>query len=316
MKAVGINAFGGRERLEWMEAPLPEPLEGEIRIRLKAAAVNPVDWKIREGRLKDRMPHAFPIILGWDGAGVVEALGRGAKRFNAGDEVYAYCRKAVVRDGTYAEYIVLAENNASSKPSNLSFEEAASVPLAALTAYQCLLGAARLKQDETVLVHAAAGGVGHFAVQMAKHRGARVLGTARSSHHRFLKGLGVDEPVDYAVGDFARAVRRILPDGVDVVLDALGGETLERSAGVLSERGRLVSIVDPPGVESLKAAGVEAHYVFVAPDSEQLAQITRLIESGRLRVHVEAVLPLSEVKQAHERIESGRTTGKIALTVP
>jgi len=289
--------------------------EDEILIAVKAAGVNPVDWKVRQGYLRERLPHVFPVILGWDAAGVVEKTGARVKRFKAGDEVYAYCRKPVVQHGAYAEYIALPEGQAALKPKNMSFEEAATVPLAALTAYQALFDNAKLRKNDTVLVHAAAGGVGTFAVQLAKVRGAAVVGTASGKNHAYLRDLGVEELIDYTVGDFREAMRNAHPKGVNVVLDTIGGEVLLRSAEILVKGGRIVSLIDAAGIDKLKGQGVKAYYVFVSPNAGQLAALAKMIEKGALRTSICAVFPLAEAARAHELSETGHVAGKIVLKI-
>jgi NADPH:quinone reductase-like Zn-dependent oxidoreductase len=315
MKAIAINEFGGRDTLQLMDLPMPEIKPGEILVKLKAAGVNPVDWKIREGYIKDLFPYDFPIILGWDAAGIVEQAGPEATRFKQGDQIFAYCRKPMVQGGAYAEYIVLEEEHAAIKPKNISFEEAASIPLAALTAYQSLFDAAQLQPGETVLIHAAAGGVGGFGVQLAKDRRATVLGTASGHNSEYVQDLGANRVVDYSQVDFREAVRSEYPDGVDVVFDCVGGEVLEKSADVVKKGGRLISIVDDPA--GLDRADIHSDFVFVAPNSTQLTELARMVEQGRLKTHLSQVFPfgLEEARRAHELSESLRTRGKIVLVI-
>jgi len=315
MRAIAITEFGGVEKLQLLAIPMPEPGKCEILIRIKAAGVNPVDWKIRAGMLQDRLPHEFPLIPGWDAAGIVSKKGPQTDLFTQGDEVYAYCRKPVIKEGTYAEYVVVPQSSAALKPKNMSFEEAATVPLSALTAYQCLLDAAKLERNETVLIHAAAGGVGSFAVQLAKQQGARVLGTARIQNHEYLRSIGCDVPIDYNAGDFRRFVQKACPTGVDVVFDCIGGGVLATSVEVLRANGRVVSIIAPDEVETLKRKGVNAHYVFVSPNHEELTALTHMIEARQLRSHVSARFHLTEAAQAQELSKSGHTRGKIVLVV-
>ncbi len=315
MKAIAINEFGGRDKLQFMDLPVPEIKPGEILVRVKAAGVNPVDWKIREGYIKDLFPYEFPIILGWDAAGIVEQAGEEVTRFKEGDEIFAYCRKPVVQGGAYAEYIALEEEHAAIKPKNTSFEEAASIPLAALTAYQSLFDAAKLQSGETVLIHAAAGGVGGFGVQLAKDRGAIVWGTASGSNREYVQDLGADRVVDYPQVDFRKAVRSEYPDGVDVVFDCVGGEVIQKSADIVKKGGRLISIVaDPAG---LGRTDIHSDFVFVAPNSSQLTELARMVEQERLKTHLSEVLPfgLEEAKKAHALSESGRTRGKMVLVL-
>jgi NADPH2:quinone reductase len=315
MRAVAIESFGGPERLGLTDLPRPKAGRGEVLVRTVAAGVNPVDWKIREGLLEDRLPHAFPLIPGWDVAGVVEEIGESTARFRKGDKVWAYVRKPVVQWGTYADFVAVPEDHVALMPSAYLFEEAAAVPLAALTAYQALFSIARLEKGVTVLVHAAAGGVGHFAVQLAARAGARVLGTARSDNHSFVLELGADRVVDYHEEDFRDAVRRLCPEGVDVVLDAVGGDTQSRSLEVLKERGILVSIVGEPDADKAAERGVRARWMFVEPDGEQLAILAREIDRGRLRVHVGSMFPLADAARAHEESRAGHVRGKLVLTL-
>ena len=315
MKAIAINEFGGRDKLQFMDLPVPAIKPGEILVRVKAAGVNPVDWKIREGYIKDLFPYQFPIILGWDAAGIVEQAGGEVTRFTGGDEIFAYCRKPLVHGGAYSEYIVLEEEHTAIKPKNTSFEEAASIPLAALTAYQSLFDAAKLQPGETVLIHAAAGGVGGFGVQLAKDRGATVWGTASGHSSEYVQDLGGDRVVDYPQVDFREAVRSEYPDGVDVVFDCVGGEVLQKSTDIVKKGGRLISIVDDPA--GLDRADIHSDFVFVAPNSSQLAELAQMVEQGRLRTHLSQVFPfgLEEAQKAHELSESGRTRGKMVLVL-
>ncbi|HBA82595.1 MAG TPA: NADP-dependent oxidoreductase [Verrucomicrobia bacterium] len=315
MKAIAIEQFGGRDFLKVMELPVPPPGEKEIRIKIKAAGVNYVDVKIRKGLLKERLPCEFPLIPGWDAAGVVDETGPGATRFKKDDAVYAYCRKPVIKDGCYAEYVVVSEEVAAMKPSNMSFDEAGAVPLAGLTAYQSLFEAAQLKGGETILIHAAAGGVGSFAVQLAHDAGAHVIGSSGAANHEYIKSLGAHAAIDYTIRDFRQTVQAMYPDGVDVVFDCVGGDTLTRSVDVLAKKGRLVSILDATVIKQLQENGVRAHYVFVSPNGSQLDHLRQKIEEGSLSTHLAAVLPLTEAARAHEMIETRHTVGKIVLSV-
>ncbi len=314
MRAMAIEEFGDLDRLKLMDLPRPKPGRGEILVRVVAAGVNPVDWKIVEGRLKAVFPHVFPLIPGWDVAGVVEELGEGASRFRRGERVWAYARKPAVQWGCFADYVALPEDNVALMPSKLLFEEAAAVPLAALTAYQALAKVG-IGSGKLALVHAAAGGVGHFAVQLARNAGARVIGTASARNHSFVLGLGAEAAVDYTREDFRDAVRRIAPDGVDAVLDAVGGSTLERSIEVLKQGGRLASIVERPDAASCEAHGVAGDYVFVEPNAEQLKQIAVSVERGRLKPHVSRIRPLAEAASALAESRGGHVRGKLVLSV-
>ena len=315
MKAIAIREFGGRDKLEPMELPVPELGNGEVLVRVKGAGVNPVDWKIREGRLKDLFPHRFPLIPGWDAAGIVEKIGPGVTRSRVGDEIFAYCRKPVVQGGAYAEYISLIEEHMAVKPRNTTFTEAAGIPLAALTAYQALVDAAGARSGERVLIHAAAGGVGGFGVQIAKDRGALVWGTAGSRNEDYVRSLGADRVIDYSRDDFRKVVRSAYPDGVDVVFDCVGGDVLKKSVEIVRKGGRLISIVDSLDERSLGRADIRFEFVFVAPNSKELSELGQMVEQGRLRVHLEEVLPLEASAKAHELSESRHTRGKIVLSV-
>jgi len=315
MKAIAINEFGGPDKLQLIDLPVPEVKEGEILVQVKAAGVNPVDWKIRQGYLKDLFTHQFPVILGWDAAGVVKEVGNGVTRFKQGDEIFAYCRKPIVHGGAYAEYILLEEEHAAIKPKNISFDEAASIPLAALTAYQSLFDAAKLQPGETILIHAAAGGVGGFGVQLAKDHGAVVWATASGGNKKYVQDLGASEVVDYTQVNFGEEVFSKHPGGVDVVFDCLGGEVLQKSAAVVKKSGRLITIVDDP--TGLARSDIHKEFVFVAPNSAQLTELARMVEQGRLKTSLSQVFPfgLEEARKAHELSESGHTRGKMVLVL-
>ncbi|MFF0473916.1 NADP-dependent oxidoreductase [Streptomyces sp. NPDC004284] len=306
MRAVVVEQWGGPEKLVEREVERPEPGLNEVLVRVHAAGVNPVDWKTRaSGGLIAWGP--LPAV-GWDVSGTVEAVGPGVGIFRPGDEVFGmplFPRQA----GGYAEYVVAPARHLAPKPASLTHVEAAALPLAALTAWQALVDAADVRPGERVLVHAAAGGVGHFAVQIAKARGAYVIGTASAAKHGLLRELGADEVVDYREAPFEDVV-----SDVDVVLDGIGGETAERSLKVLRTGGRLITL---PGPDDVPAApeGLRAAWVMVEPDHLGLREITALVDGGALRPVVDTVLPLSEAAKAHELGELGRTAGKIVLSV-
>lgn len=308
MKAMRIHTYGGPDVLRYEDAPQPQPGPGEVLIRVQAAGVNPVDWKVREGHLQGFLQHALPLIPGWDVAGVIEAVGPGVCRLKTGDAVYS--RPDISRDGAYAEYIVVRESEVALKPKSMDPIQAAAVPLAALTAWQALIDTADLQAGQTVLIHAAAGGVGHFAVQLAKWKGARVIGTASKHNHDFLRALGADELIDYRTTRFEEAVRE-----VDVVLDTMAGETQQRSWRVVKKGGMLVSILSPPSKEEAAARDARPGYVFVQPSAAELEEIAGLADTGKLKAVVENVLPLAEARRAHELSQSGHVRGKIVLRV-
>lgn len=313
---MAITEFGGADRLQ--PTDLPDPLVGpdSVLIRVRAAGINPVDYKIRQGNLAERIPHVFPVVPGWDAAGVVEQVGPAVTAFATGDEVYAYCRKDFVRDGTYAELVSVRDEAVAPKPSRLSFEEAGGVPLAGLTALQLLRGGLGIRSGERVLVHAGAGGVGSFAVQIARHDGAHVIATASAANHDYLRKIGADEVIDYTSEDFVDVLRERHPDGIDAVFDTIGGEVQQRSADVLATgRGRLGSIIMPPDEDALRARGLRGHYVFVRPDASGLRVLAAIADSGALGVHLAEVVPLEEAARAQETLEGGHVRGKIVLRV-
>jgi NADPH:quinone reductase-like Zn-dependent oxidoreductase len=308
MKAVRIHDYGGADVLKFEEAPRPQPQAGEVLIRVHAAGVNPVDWKVREGYLRQMRQYELPLIPGWDVSGVVESVGDGVSRLKLGDEVYS--RPDISRDGAYAEYIVIRESEVALKPKSIDHIHAAAIPLAALTAWQSLFDAGGLKAGQTVLIHAAAGGVGHFAVQLAKWKGARVIATASKRNHDFLRKLGADAVIDYTAAKFEDVVH-----DVDVVLDTMAGDTQTRSWKVLKKGGILVSILSRPSQEEAAKYEARAGYVFVQPNAAQLDEIAKLADSGRLTPEIQAVFPLAEASKAQELVKAGHTRGKIVLRV-
>ena len=308
MKAVCIYSYGGTEVLAYEDAPRPHAGDGEVLVRVHAAAINPVDWKIREGHLKGMLHHTFPLVLGWDVSGVVESLGQGTTRLKVGDEVFS--RPDILRDGAYAEFIVIREDECALKPKSTDHIHAAALPLTSLTAWQTLFDAAALAAGQRVLIHAAAGGVGSVAVQLAKWKGALVVGTASARNHGFLRKLGADQVVDYDTERFEQAV-----EPVDVVLDTIGGDVQERSWKVLKPGGILVSIVSPPSGDIAATHGVRQAFVFTQPNAGQLAEIAALADSGKLKAIVETIMPLSDATRGQELSERGHTRGKIVLRV-
>lgn len=308
MKAVRVHEYGGPEVLKYEDAPRPQAGPDEVLIRVHASSVNPVDWKVRAGYLQQMMKYKMPMIPGWDVSGVVEAVGAGAARLKAGDAVYALCD--ISRDGTYADYVVVKEAVVALKPKSIDHTTAAAIPLAALTAWQALNDGAKLAAGQTLLIHGAAGGVGTFAVQFAKMKGARAIATASKKNHEFLRSLGADETIDYNTTKFEDVVH-----GVDAVLDTITGETMERSWQVLKKDGVLVSILEPPSPEKAAAHGVRCHHTFVQGNMEQLNEITKLVDAGKLKIIIEKVFPLAEARAAQESNATGHTRGKIALRV-
>lgn len=307
MRAVFQESYGGPDVLQVGEQPDPLVGPDTILVRVRAAGVNPVDWKVREGYLQGAFPHVLPLVPGWDVAGVVEAVGPAVRDLAAGDEVLGYVRKDVVSSGAYAELVSASSRHLARKPAGVPFEVAAALPLAGLTALQSL-DAVHVAARETVLVHAAAGGVGHLAVQLAVARGARVIGTASERNHDFLRSLGA-EPVSYGDG-LADAVRALSPDGVDAAVDYVGGDAIAVSAELAKDAGRTASNVDPTAV-----AEVGGIYCFVRPDSAQLAQLAGLVADGSVRVEVQQSFALGQAADALRLLEQGHVRGKLVLTV-
>ncbi|MGC4997537.1 NADP-dependent oxidoreductase [Streptomyces sp. DT195] len=309
MRAISQDEYGTPEVLKETELPRPEPGLSEILVSVRAAGLNPTDWKHRAtGLFLGRLP----LVLGWDVSGVVEAVGYGVTLFKPGDEVFGMLPYPY-GVGAHAEYVTGPARAFTHKPDSIDHVQAGALPLAALTAYQALVDTAQVQPGQRVLVHAAAGGVGHLAVQIAKARGAYVFGTASEPKHEFLRSLGADEVIDYRAGDFRDAVR-----DVDVVLDPLSGDTRVRSLDVLRPGGVLVSLLpgtDPEEAAKAQARGVRVETLLVEADQEGMKAVAELAASGALRAHVEAVFPLEEAAKAHELGETERTTGKLVLTV-
>jgi len=305
MKAVRVHEYGGPEVLHYEDAPRPVPGPGEVLVRIHAAAINPVDWKVRAGQVKNWLRYTLPMIPGWDFSGVVEFAGPDSG-WKHGNEVFG--RPDISRDGAYAEYIAVRASELAYKPKSIDHVHAAAVPLTALTAWQSLFDNANLSAGQRVLIHAAAGGVGSFAVQLAKWKGAWVAGTASGRNQEFLRELGVDQPVNYETTRFEDIVR-----DVDVVLDTMAGETRDRSWRTLKPGGILVSLLGAPSVEEATAHGVRGAGPLVKPDPAQLTEIARLVDSGKLKVFIDAVFPLAEASKAQELSETGHLRGKIVL---
>lgn len=307
MRAAVYDKYGDADVITVREHDDPPVGPDTILVRAKATSVNPVDWKIRLGYLQGAYPHHLPIIPGWDVAGVVEAVGPAVVTgLEVGDEVWGYVRRDDVQWGTAAELVPAPERTVSRKPASLSFEEAAAVPLAGLTAYQALTEALSVEEGERVLVHAAAGGVGQFAVQIALARGCEVVGTASPANHDFLRELGVTEVVDYHRGP----VSEQLSAPVEAVLDLVGGDALADAPNQVKHPTRIASIIDAQKVHELGGT-----YVFVRPERAHLDALADLADAGKLRVDLAEVLPLEQIAEAHRRSEAGHTRGKIAVRI-
>ncbi|MER5488183.1 NADP-dependent oxidoreductase [Streptomyces sp. NPDC002812] len=306
MRAIVVSQWGGPEVLTETELDRPEPGLGEIQVRVHAAGVNPVDWKTRAG---GALIHWAPLpAVGWDVSGTVEAVGPGVTLYQPGDEVFGMPRFPH-QASAYAEYVTAPARHFARKPAAIDHVQAAALPLASLTAWQALTDTAGLRAGQRVLVHAAAGGVGHFAVQIAKALGAYVIGTASAAKHDLVRSLGADEMIDYRTTAFEDVV-----SDVDVVIDGIGGDYGTRSLKVLRPGGHLITLTSPDQVPA-EAEGFRTGWTLVEPDHAGLRAVAALVEEGKLRPVVDTVLPLAEAAKAHEIGEQGRTTGKIVLTV-
>lgn len=307
MKAVRIHEFGGPEVLLYEDAPKPVVSAEHVLIKVCAAGVNPVDWKVRAGHMSSVWHMPLPFIMGWDIAGVVEEVGEGVDDLKPGDAVYTDSST----QGGYAEYAVVKAKEIALKPTSLTFAEAASLPVAALTAWQGLFDHGNLQPGQTVLVHAASGGVGLFAVQFAKWKGATVIGTASAQNEEFVRSLGVDQFIDYRSEKF----EEVITEKIDLVYDAVGQETATRSLPILKPGGRLIAIAGSPAQQERAKYDVHVEAFFSKQGHKDLDSIASLIDAGAVKTYVSTILPLSEARTAHEQIETGRTRGKIVLQV-
>jgi NADPH:quinone reductase-like Zn-dependent oxidoreductase len=332
MKAFFVERYGGNDQLRFGNMPEPELRDRDVLVRVHAAGVNPLDSKIRNGEFKLILPYRLPLILGNDVAGVVVGVGPKVQAFKLGDEVYARPRQD--RIGAFAELIAMDEADVAKKPKNLTMEEAASIPLVALTAWQALVERAQLKRGQKVLIHAGSGGLGTFAIQLAKHVGATVATTTSTANVELAKSLGADIVVDYKNDDFENVL-----SGYDVVLNSLGKDTLEKSLSVLKPGGKLVSVSGPPDAEFAKANGsswflqqvmrflsfgirkkanrhrLTYSFLFMQANGQQLSKITALIEAGVIRPVIDRVFPFDAAKEALAYVEAGRSKGKVVVKV-
>jgi NADPH:quinone reductase-like Zn-dependent oxidoreductase len=309
MKAVRFHSYGAPDLLVYEDAPKPEPAAGEVLVKVHATSVNPIDWKIRAGHLRGFRDYPLPFILGWDVSGVVESAGAGVTGLKPGDEVYGWPDAA--RNGAYAEYIAVEESRLALKPKSLDHVHSAAIPLAGLTAWQALFDTAGLMPRQKVLIHAAAGGVGHLAVQFAKLNEIYVAGTASGRNQDYLKQLGCDLPIDYEATRFEDVVRDF-----DAVIESMGGEVRNRSWKVLKKGGILVALIGPPPSEDdARAHEVRATIIWGHANRGQLTEIARLADAGKVRPEIAAVFPLREAAEAHRMSETEHVRGKIVLQV-
>ncbi len=332
MKAWAIETYGDNSVVRMMDLPKPQPREDEVLIQVKAASVNPLDFKIRSGQLKSVMSVRFPFILGQDCAGVVTAVGSRVSKFEVGDEVYT--RPPQESMGTLAEFVAVKESALAKKPENISFEEAAGIPLVGLTSWQVLVNRAKIKKGQKVFIAAGSGGVGSFAIQLAKSFGAYVIANTSTKNVAFVKNLGADEVIDYKTQDFSQCV-----SDIDIFFDTMGDETQAKAFAVLKRGGVLASIVGPPTASfareaglglpvqlgagllglptTLKAALRSVRYIYhvMHPDGEALERISQLIEEGSIRPVVDRVYKFENANDAVAHVESGRVRGKVIVSV-
>lgn len=310
MRAAQINEYGGKDVVKIVDdAPKPQVGAGEVLVNVHTAGVNPFDWKVREGYLKDSAPMKLPATLGGDFAGTVAELGEGVAGFSVGDEVFGQAN-ALSGQGSYAEFTPVKASSLAIKPKTLDFETAAAVPLAGVSAYQALVEHAELKSDQKVLVHGGAGGIGSFAIQLAKHLGAYVASTVAAEDLEFVKELGADEVIDYNSQDFAQLLKEY-----DTVYDTVGGATFEKSHQVLKPGGVIVSMVAQPDNELMKKHQIHVISQFTRVTTEKLQKLAELVNSGSIKVQIDKVFPLDEAAEALAYIKDGKHRGKVILKV-
>ncbi|WP_142829331.1 NADP-dependent oxidoreductase [Planococcus soli] len=310
MKAIVIDNYGGKEQLKEREMEKPAINDNQVLVEVHATSINPIDWKLREGYLKDMLPWEFPIILGWDAAGVIAEVGKNVKHYSVGDRVFA--RPATTRQGTYAEFVPVEMELLAHMPESMTFEQGAAIPLTGLTAYQCIVGFAEVKKGDKVLIHAGAGGVGSMAIQIANSIGAYVATTASDKNDELVKSLGANRVINYSEEDFSE-----LLENFDAVLDTMGGEVLDKSFKVLKKGGKLISIAGQPSAEKAEEHGVKASDFWLEPNGEQLQKLAHLFVSGELKPTIGHVFEFTEqgLKDAHELSESHHARGKIVIKI-
>lgn len=311
MKIAQINKYGGKEVLEInSKVSKPQAEEGKIVAEVHVAGINPIDWKIRQGYMAQMMPQQFPATMGGDFSGVVTEVGGGVSGLKVGDEVYGQAGILLGGSGSFAEYTSASAQNVAKKPKNISHEEAASFPLAGVSATQALLENINLKKGQKILIHGGAGGIGSFAIQIAKYLGAYVYATASAKDVKYVKGLGADNVIDYKSQKFEDIAK-----DCDAVFDLIGGETYTRSFYVLKRGGVIVSMVEQPNKELMEKYGVQAVNQFTQPTRERLDKLTELVGQGAVKVHIDKIFSLDEASEALSYMETGHPKGKIVLRV-
>ena len=313
MRAIAEERFGGTMAL--MDLPAPEIGRGEVLIRVRAAGVNPFDWKVADGALEGEREHRFPLVLGFDAAGVVERVGANVTEFAKGDEVYGYLLKSVVGGGTYAEYVSAPATIVARKPESVGFAEAAAIPTPGLAAMD-LVDAVDPREGETTLIAGATGGVGSYAVQLAAQRGARVIATARQENEAFVRELGAAETIDHTREDVVEAVLVAHPDGIEAIIDVVSDrEALGRIARLAKKDGRVASSVYAADAEGLAGRGIDAANIGARPDARRLAELARLVDAGEISVRLERTFSLEEAPEALAESRLGHVRGKLVLLI-
>ncbi len=317
MKAVFYHEHGTPEVLQFGELPKPEPGPGQVLVQVGAAAVNPIDRRLRGGELQEYITRTFPVVPGFDLAGRIVALGEGVDGWEVGDEVMGLAFTWSIQHGSYAEFTPIDATAITRKPAQFSFEQAASLPLVSLTAWQSLGEFGQLKAGQTALIQAGAGGVGSIAIPIAKHLGATVYTTARESNFDYVRSLGADVPIDYTQDDYREVVRSHEPEGVDVVLEALVGDEIVKDAIRLARDGGAVAYMnnEPPDMEEIATRNIRAEFLHHRADGAQLGELASLFEQGVLKIPEIEIMALSDAVAAHHRSESTRTRGKVVLHV-
>lgn len=315
MKAVYHRGFGASDVMTYGDIDDPVATEGEVLVRVRAAAVNPIDWKIREGLFDCIFEHGFPLVPGWDMAGEVEALGPGASEFQIGDRVYAYCRRAVAEEGAYAELIRLPESYLALMPNGMDFAAAATIPLCALTGWQSLAVFGELKGGDKLLIHAGAGGVGSLGIQIARHLDAEVFTTASGANAEYCESLGANHVIDYGTTDYREEIKRLVPEGLHMVFDAVGGTIPDESLSLIRRGGALACLNEAPDEAKAEAKGIRAARIYAAADGSELARITALIEAGVLKPPQFETYALEDAAKAMDLSQAGHVRGKLVLVV-
>ncbi|OAJ33539.1 NADP-dependent oxidoreductase [Piscirickettsia salmonis] len=316
MKAMIINQFGDSDVLQLADIPIPSIKDDEVLIQVSHTSVNPADWKIRAGLYEYLLPYKFPIILGWDAAGVISEVGCKVSRFKKGDRVFSYCRKPVIQQGSYAEYLAIDADAVAHIPDNISFAEAATIPMTGLTVWQCLFETIRLTAGQTILIHGGAGGIGSIAIQLAKLQQTTVYTTASLHNHDYVYSLGADIAIDYQNQDFVKEIAAREPAGIDLVLDTRGGEVQQNSYQIIKKGGHLISLVTPPDDDEAAAYQVHAEFVFGYPNGEQLKELAKLLEKNQLKPTIYEEMSLEGAAIAHDMNRNGRLErGKLVLHI-